>query len=254
MELRSGPIGTGGANAGNSSTAPKVDARWSLFEEAKASQTKAGTLSGADSEIAAEKFKEGVAVILQRWTAYDLALTNGWGGRSSQEKGDNFFLELLHWFHGGTGALYVDELEELLDEVLQNDFNTVCDDGSVRQVAEQLLKLYEDVGRGNMAEVDKLLGSTKTSAAKQSVSMKKQRGESGSVARNAVHGGEDSEEDTSSEEEEEEEAGGAGATGTGSEAMESSAQEKSTRRKPEKPTTDEDGWTTLPVKNNRRKR
>ena len=46
----------------------------------------------------AAAFCEGLAGILNRWTALQLAILNEWGGAESAAKGAQMLEELEHWF------------------------------------------------------------------------------------------------------------------------------------------------------------
>ena len=49
-------------------------------------------------------FKEGLAGLLNRWTALQLAITNEWGGAESVQKGEAMREELEDWFLRRRGA------------------------------------------------------------------------------------------------------------------------------------------------------
>ena len=53
-------------------------------------------------------FEEGVKLVLSRWTALCLAVENEWGGRSSREKADQLYTDILNWFYDNSGE-YVEQ-------------------------------------------------------------------------------------------------------------------------------------------------
>ena len=66
----------------------------------------------------APAFREGLAGLLARWTALQLAILNEWGGAESAQKGDAACDELADWFLRRKGGKYAEDLEELLIEIL----------------------------------------------------------------------------------------------------------------------------------------
>ena len=97
----------------------------------------------------APAFREGLAGILARWTALQLAITNEWGGADSVQKGNEAVEELCDWFLKRKGGKYAEDLEELLIEILGDDFNVQCEDGSPREVARIACQMYEQVAQGD---------------------------------------------------------------------------------------------------------
>jgi hypothetical protein len=102
-------------------------------------------------EAHAPAFREGLAGLLARWTALQLAILNEWGGAESAQKGDAACDELADWFLRRKGGKYAEDLEELLVEILGDDFNVQCEDGSPREVAKVACEMYERVAQGDYA-------------------------------------------------------------------------------------------------------
>uniref|UniRef100_A0A7S3UA35 Pre-rRNA-processing protein TSR2 homolog n=1 Tax=Picocystis salinarum TaxID=88271 RepID=A0A7S3UA35_9CHLO len=103
-----------------------------------------------------QAFLEGVGLILQRWTALGLAIEHGWGGTDTTAKAQSFHDEVYHWFVDAKEQRYVDELEDLLDDIMAQEFNAELQDGSPRQVAEALVRLFEECAQGNYSTVLRL--------------------------------------------------------------------------------------------------
>lgn len=103
-----------------------------------------------------QAFLEGLGLILQRWTALGLAVEHGWGGTDTLAKAQSFHEEVYHWFADAKQQRYVDELEDLLDDVMAQDFNAELQDGSARQVAEALVRLFEECAGGDYSTVLKM--------------------------------------------------------------------------------------------------
>ncbi|XP_057485893.1 LOW QUALITY PROTEIN: uncharacterized protein LOC130772190 [Actinidia eriantha] len=83
-------------------------------------------------------------MVLSRWTGLQMAIKNEWGGRDSLKKSDQLVSDLLSCFTQSEEPLYVEDLENLLHERLLLSFNTDIEDGSIEEVAEQLMILNEE--------------------------------------------------------------------------------------------------------------
>ncbi|XP_020274203.1 pre-rRNA-processing protein TSR2 [Asparagus officinalis] len=101
-------------------------------------------------------FSEGISLVLSRWTALQMAIENQWGGRDSRQKSHDLASSILSWFSQSKEPLYIDDLENILDECMALSFNTEIDDGSVEEVAEELMVMHEDCLRGNYESIEKL--------------------------------------------------------------------------------------------------
>jgi len=104
-----------------------------------------------------------ISLHLHAWPALTLAIQNAWGGspQVSRDKRD--------WFAGAVSELllpdprtqkaqiaYLDDLEEVLLQVMLDEFEVVVDDGSAGEVAQKIWKGREAVFRGEFDEVEEL--------------------------------------------------------------------------------------------------
>lgn len=99
---------------------------------------------------------EGISLVLSQWTALRMAVENEWGGRDSHRKSEELVSTILSWFAQSKPPLYIDDLENMLDENMVLSFNTEIEDGSIEEVAEQLMILHEDCLKGNYEPIEKL--------------------------------------------------------------------------------------------------
>ncbi|XP_008803387.1 pre-rRNA-processing protein TSR2 isoform X2 [Phoenix dactylifera] len=100
--------------------------------------------------------REGISLVLSRWTALQMAVRNEWGGRDSGQKSEELASTLLSWFSQSRTPHYVDDLENILDENMLLSFNTTIEDGSIEEIAEQLMIMHEDCIQVNHESVKKL--------------------------------------------------------------------------------------------------
>ncbi|KAM0995047.1 hypothetical protein COP2_010743 [Malus domestica] len=100
-------------------------------------------------------FREGIGLVLSRWSALQLAVDNEWGGRGSRQKAEQLAADAFSWFTQSAEILYIDDLEDILNEAMIS-LNTMTEDGSIEEVAEKLMFMYEDCLTDNFISVESL--------------------------------------------------------------------------------------------------
>ncbi|CAJ1940251.1 unnamed protein product [Sphenostylis stenocarpa] len=100
-------------------------------------------------------FNEGIGLLLCRWSALRTAVENEWGGRESRVKADQLASDILSWFTQSKEPLYIDDLEDILDQGMLS-LNVEVEDGSVEEVAEKLLIMHEEFLDGNFSSFENL--------------------------------------------------------------------------------------------------
>nr|ACU14924.1 unknown [Glycine max] len=100
-------------------------------------------------------FNEGICLILSRWSALRSAVENEWGGRESRLKADQLAGDILTWFTQSKEPLYIDDLEDILDQGMLS-LNVEVEDGSVEEVAEKLMVMHEEFLEGNFSSFEDL--------------------------------------------------------------------------------------------------
>ncbi|KAF6164597.1 hypothetical protein GIB67_032825 [Kingdonia uniflora] len=101
-------------------------------------------------------FSEGINLVLSLWTALQMAVQNEWGGRNSRERLEQLAADIFSWFSQASASFYIDDLESVLDEAMLLSFNTGIEDGSIEEVAEQLMTMHEEFLHGNYQSVERL--------------------------------------------------------------------------------------------------
>ncbi|URE37381.1 Pre-rRNA-processing protein [Musa troglodytarum] len=79
---------------------------------------------------------EGISLVFSRWTALQMAVENAWGGKDSRSKSEELASTILSWFSQSKGPLYIDDLENMLEENMEALFNTEIEDGSIEEVVD----------------------------------------------------------------------------------------------------------------------
>ena len=94
--------------------------------------------------------EQGISAVLSRWNGLEMAVQNQWGGRDSTRKAQQLSADILSWFSQSKAPRYVEDLENLLHERMLLSFNTDIEDGSIEEVAEQLMIVHEEYLHGNL--------------------------------------------------------------------------------------------------------
>ncbi|GER49432.1 pre-rRNA-processing protein TSR2 homolog [Striga asiatica] len=95
-------------------------------------------------------FQERISGVLSKWTALQMAVHNEWGGHDSITKYNQLASDILVWLLHCKAQLQTEDLETLLHERLLLTFNTEIEDGSIEEVAEQLIIIRDDYLQGNV--------------------------------------------------------------------------------------------------------
>ncbi|KAG5244944.1 pre-rRNA-processing protein [Salix suchowensis] len=107
------------------------------------------------TEDSISQFREGIWLVLSKWSALQLAIENEWGGRGSGLLAEQLASDILSWFTHSREPLYIDDLEGILDEAMLS-LNTMIEDGSIEEVAEKLMIMHEECLEGNYSSIQKL--------------------------------------------------------------------------------------------------
>ncbi|KAI3705158.1 hypothetical protein L1987_75391 [Smallanthus sonchifolius] len=178
---------------------------------------------------AVNQLREGIDLLLGRWSALQMAIQNEWGGRDTRQKAQQLAVDVYHWLIRPAETLYVDDLENLLDDFMLS-LNTEIDDGSIEEISDNLMIMHEECLEGNFASIERLRQSIPTANHRMQV----------------VNGGEDDSDTTSS---------------SGDESMEMaddvdpssnlSGMALSETPQSQTPIVDADGWTVVSSRRNR---
>ncbi|KAK1645432.1 hypothetical protein QYE76_063237 [Lolium multiflorum] len=183
---------------------------------------------GPLSPQAAAALQEGIGLVFGRWTALQMAVENEWGGRDSRAKADQLAASIFSWFANSNGPFYYDDLEPMMFDSISESLNADFEDGSVGEVAEQLLIMHEECVQNNFSSIEKLRNT---------------RPQGNAVALSRQIANED--DNDSSDDDDEQSMGRDEAARSEDMAVD--------EPKPSKPTPDADGWTTVPSRRGRGK-
>lgn len=125
-------------------------------------------------------FSEGLLLILQTWSALQLALSLS----STHYNLDDLHFSLMDYFSVHGQRIEVEDLEDILVEVMGREFGVGLEDGSEVQVGRMIWELYRQSIRGETRLLDAL------------------KAKKNQLRENPSHVGQTMEQETSEEEEE----------------------------------------------------
>ncbi|XP_048065227.1 pre-rRNA-processing protein TSR2 homolog [Megalobrama amblycephala] len=99
-----------------------------------------------------ELFSEAVRAVLETWPVLQIAVDNGFGGAYSQQKAE-WMVDALQQYFIDNDELQQDEVEDFISELMNNEFDTVVDDGSLPQVAQKVCEMFQQCQQGKLTEV-----------------------------------------------------------------------------------------------------
>lgn len=111
------------------------------------------------------KFDLGISLVLANWQALSIAVDNEWGGIDSKDKRD--------WFAGAISDQFASspetdnqDLEDMLLQIMEDEFELALDDGSECLVAATILRIKEEILCRDFSTVDAMWEAFKTKKVK----------------------------------------------------------------------------------------
>lgn len=120
----------------------------------------ASTSSTSDTPL----FLVAIRESLSNWTSFQLAIKHGMGGNEANEKQLWLSQVLMQIFHDNKD-LSPDEVADVVAEVINNEFDTIIEDGSLDILAHSLCNYYKLCRDGHEDQVNKKLEKLRSSHA-----------------------------------------------------------------------------------------
>ncbi|XP_049623318.1 pre-rRNA-processing protein TSR2 homolog [Suncus etruscus] len=101
-------------------------------------------------------FAAGIRAALETWPALQIAVENSFGGVHSKEKA--VWLEhAIEEYFFRNADLELDEVEDFIEELMTNEFDTIVEDGSLPQVSQQLQTMFHYFQKGDSASLEDMV-------------------------------------------------------------------------------------------------
>lgn len=103
-----------------------------------------------------------VQSVFSRWTALQLAVAHSMGGPESEAKYGAFIDAFAQYLNRNVRpsmsiSSMEQDIQEYLDEILDEEFNTILDDGSSQEIAQLFPRYIQLIHQGKLAEVQQEL-------------------------------------------------------------------------------------------------
>ena len=108
-----------------------------------------------------EALHAAIVKICQAWTALQLAITQGFCGRDSAERGAWMPGALTDWVLQNKRNLDQSDIEECLFDMMTGDFECLTEDGSCREVSDLIWKILRSIQTANFEEYSRLMDGIK---------------------------------------------------------------------------------------------
>ncbi len=97
------------------------------------------------------EFQAGVTAALRSWSALRTAVEGDWGGVDSKAKAEDLRANIFEQFDAsGKPKMAQEELEDNLASYMEEEFSVVLEDGSERQLADVIYRMYEGCRVGDV--------------------------------------------------------------------------------------------------------
>ncbi|XP_022081411.1 pre-rRNA-processing protein TSR2 homolog isoform X2 [Acanthaster planci] len=106
----------------------------------------------ASSESPLGVFRRSISSILDGWTVLQLAVSHGYGGVHSREKALWMVDVVYNWFQENEG-IEPEELQDFIAEILDNEFDTRAEDGSLIVISRVICSNFDLCHSGRHATV-----------------------------------------------------------------------------------------------------
>ncbi|XP_070766980.1 pre-rRNA-processing protein TSR2 homolog [Enoplosus armatus] len=106
----------------------------------------------AASAAPREVFTEGVRAVLDTWPVLQIAVDNGFGGVYGQQKAD-WMVDVVQQYFLDNTDLQQYEVEDFIAQLMDQEFDTVVDDGSLPQVSISLLQVFSQWQQGALQQL-----------------------------------------------------------------------------------------------------
>ena len=124
-------------------------------------------------------FLGAIAVTIQHWPSFQIAVNNGMGGPNTEEKVNWLCSMIVDLFNDNPdGSVQADDVLEYMSEVINNEFDTIIEDGSAEMICSSIVAYYTHILAGNK---DFVLAKLETLKQKQAL-LNAQNQQSDSVA------------------------------------------------------------------------
>lgn len=94
-------------------------------------------------------FRQSIVDTIKCWPSFQLSLNSGMGGPDSADK-VNWMCDWIVKLFADNQNIFQDDLSELLAQILNNEFDTIIEDGSLEMICSSICAYYNNILSGNV--------------------------------------------------------------------------------------------------------
>ncbi|CAH3046280.1 unnamed protein product [Pocillopora meandrina] len=99
-----------------------------------------------------------VQFVLSNWSVLQVAVENGFGGADTTEKA-KWMVDVVNQVLRDNNTIENYELEDYIEEILFNEFDTMVEDGSLSKVAQKLCEFHRLWKEGKLLQMQQQISS-----------------------------------------------------------------------------------------------
>lgn len=126
-------------------------------------------MASPQTEPAMDEFRAGVTACLRSWSALRTAVESGWGGNESHQKAEDLRSNILQHLDGSSfppkSITEIEDLEDNLAIYMEEEFSVSLEDGSDRQVADTIWRMYEACCKGDTTLASQVVAAAESAVA-----------------------------------------------------------------------------------------
>ena len=139
--------------------------------------------------------------VFSRWTALQLAVGHSMGGPQSEEKYEAFIEAFGQYLIRNAGSslsksTWEQDIQEYLDETLDEEFNTILDDGSSNELAQLFVRYILLIQQGKLVDVQQELQLQQSATSATQLSIRNQNEDDSSSSSASDDNDDDNERDS----------------------------------------------------------
>ncbi|KAK9719670.1 Pre-rRNA-processing protein TSR2 [Popillia japonica] len=99
-------------------------------------------------------FRQIVERIFSNWTALRLAVEHSMGGPNSKQVAI-CTIDYIIQYCTSENDLELEDIEDVLDDIMDQEFNTICEDNSIKEVSQLLYNFLQLLKTGDTVQLEK---------------------------------------------------------------------------------------------------
>ncbi|KAI2806020.1 rRNA accumulation- protein [Blomia tropicalis] len=104
-------------------------------------------------------FKRAISVTIENWPSFQIAVRDGMGGTDTPAKLEWMNGVIMQLFETNGENLMVQDVVDYVSEIIDNEFDTIIEDGSTEMICSSITAYYNHIRKGDLQFVMEKLES-----------------------------------------------------------------------------------------------